>query len=187
MKKILRILILSLFFFINVNAEERNNKLDKLFVELKNTKDLSSAQVIENEIWEIWSIHPSDDRRGFRLTELLIQGTRLMNMRELSKAYQIFTKVITVESDWAEAWNKRATVLYLMKQYESSLADIEITLVLEPRHFGALSGQALNYIELNLYEKAIESYKSAQKIYPLIDSAKKMIPELQELINDQAI
>ena len=187
MKKILRILILILFFFSNVNAEERNNKLDKLFVELKNTKDLSSAQVIENEIWEIWSIHPSDDRRGFRLTELLIQGTRLMNMRELSKAYQIFTKVITVESDWAEAWNKRATVLYLMKQYESSLADIEITLVLEPRHFGALSGQALNYIELNLYEKAIESYKSAQKIYPLLDSAKKMIPELQELINDQAI
>ena len=187
MKKILGILILSLFFFSNINAEERNNKLDKLFVELKNTKDLSSAQVIENEIWEIWSIHPSDDRRGFRLTELLIQGTRLMNMRELSKAYEVFTKVITVESDWAEAWNKRATVLYLMKQYESSLADIEITLVLEPRHFGALSGQALNYIELNLYEKAIESYKAAQKIYPLLDSAKKMIPELQELINDQAI
>ena len=187
MKKILGILILSLSFFSNINAEERNDKLDKLFSKLKNTKDLSSAQVIENEIWEIWSIHPSDDRRGFRLTELLIQGTRLMNMRELSKAYELFTKVITVESDWAEAWNKRATVLYLMKQYESSLADIEITLVLEPRHFGALSGQALNYIELNLYEKAIESYKAAQKIYPLLDSAKKMIPELQELINDQAI
>jgi len=110
-----------------------------------------------------------------------------MNMGELSKAYEIFTKVITVESDWSEAWNKRATVLYLMKQHESSLADIEITLVLEPRHFGALSGQALNYIELNLYEKAIESYKAAQKIYPLLDSAKKMIPELEELINDQAI
>ena len=108
-------------------------------------------------------------------------------MRELSKAYEVFTKVITAESDWAEAWNKRATVLYLMKQHESSLADIEITLVLEPRHFGALSGQALNYIELNLYEKAIESYKAAQKIYPLLDSAKKMIPELQELINDQSI
>ena len=110
-----------------------------------------------------------------------------MDMRELSKAYEVFTKVITVESDWAEAWNKRATVLYLMKQHESSLADIEITLVLEPRHFGALSGQALNYIELNLYEKAIESYKAAQKIYPLLDSAKKMIPELQELIKDQSI
>ena len=178
---------LSLFFFSNVNAEERNNKLDKLFTQLKNTKELSSAQVIEKEIWEIWSIHPSDDRRGFRLTELLTQGTRLMNMRELRKAYEIFTKIITVETDWAEAWNKRATVLYLMKRYESSLADIEITLVLEPRHFGALSGQALNYIGLNLYEKAIESYKAAQKIYPIIDGAKKMIPQLEELIKDQAV
>ena len=187
MKKILGILVLSLLFFSNINAQEKNSKLDKLFTQLKNAKDLTSAQVIENEIWEIWSIHPLDNRRGFRLTELLIQGTRLMNMGELSKAYEVFTKIITVESDWAEAWNKRATVLYLMKQYESSLADIEITLVLEPRHFGALSGQALNYIELNLYEKAIKSYKAAQKIYPLLDSAKKMIPELQELINDQSI
>jgi tetratricopeptide (TPR) repeat protein len=186
-KKILYILVLSLLFLSNANAEEREGKLDKLFTELKNTKELSSAQVIENEIWELWQIHPSDDRRGFRLTELLIQGTRLMNMNELSKAYEIFTKIIAVETYWAEAWNKRATVLYLMRQYESSLADIKITLVLEPRHFGALSGQALNYIELNLYEKAIESYKAAQKIYPIIDSAKKMIPQLKELINDQAV
>ena len=187
MKKILGILILSLFFFSKINAEERNNKLDNLFVELKNAKDISSAQVIENEIWEIWSIHPSDDRRGFRLTELLTQGTRLMNMGELSKAYKLFTQIIAVEHDWAEAWNKRATVLYLMDQYQSSLDDIKITLALEPRHFGALSGQALNYIELNEYEKAIESYKTVQKIYPIMDGAKKMIPQLEELIKDQAV
>ena len=187
MKKILIIFILSLFFFSNVNAEERKSKLDKLFAKLKNTKDLSYAQVIENEIWEIWSIHPSDDRRGFRLTELLNQGSRLINMGELSKAYALFTKIIATEPDWSEAWNKRATVLYLMNQYQSSLNDIKITLALEPRHFGALSGQALNYIELKQYEKAIQSYKAAQKIYPILDSAKKMIPELQKLIDDRAI
>ena len=178
---------MSLFFFSNINAEERDTKLNELFTQLKNTKNLSSAQVIENEIWEIWSIHPSDDRRGFRLTELLTQGTRLMNMGEFSKSYKIFTQIIAVEPDWAEAWNKRATVLYLMDQYQSSLNDIKITLTLEPRHFGALSGQALNYINLNEYEKAIESYKAVQKIYPIMDGAKKMIPELQNLINDQAV
>jgi tetratricopeptide (TPR) repeat protein len=187
MKKFLGILVLGLLLFNNVNAEGRGSKLDKLFFLLKNSKDLSSAQVIENEIWEMWEIHPSDDRRGFRLTELLIQGTRLMNMNELSKAYEVFTKITTTEPEWSEAWNKRATVLYLMKRYESSLADIKIALVLEPRHFGALSGQALNYIELNLYEKAIESYKAAQTIYPIIDSAKKMIPKLEGLIKDQAV
>ena len=174
-------------FFNNANAEDRKNELDKLFAQLKNAKNLSSAQIIENKIWKIWSIHPSDDRRGFRLTELLTQGSRLMNMGELSKAYILFTKIIATEPDWSEAWNKRATVLYLMNRYQSSLDDIKITLELEPRHFGALSGQALNYIELKQYEKAIQSYKAAQKIYPALDSAKKMIPELQELINDQAI
>ena len=187
MKKILGVLVLSLFFFSNISAEERKNELDKLFVQLKNTKDLSSAKIVENKIWEIWLIHPSNDRRGFRLTELLTQGSRLMNRRQFSKAYEIFTQIIAVEPDWAEAWNKRATVLYLMKEYESSLADIKITLVLEPRHFGALSGQALNYIELNLYEKAIDSYKNAQKIYPVMDGAKKMIPQLQEIIKDQVV
>ena len=187
MKKSILIVFLSLLFFSNVNAEEKNNKLDKLFVQLKNAKDLPTAQIVEKKIWKIWMIHPSDDRRGFRLTELLIQGYRLMNMGELSKAYKLFTRVIATEPDWSEAWNKRATVLYLMNRYQSSLDDIKITLALEPRHFGALSGQALNYIELKKYEKAIESYEAAQKIYPLLDSAKKMIPELRELISDQAI
>jgi tetratricopeptide (TPR) repeat protein len=187
MKKILRILVISLLLFSNVNAEERSNKLEILFIQLKNTKDLPTAQIVEKKIWEIWLIHPSDDRRGFRLTELLTQGSRLMNMGELSKAYELFTKIILADPNWSEAWNKRALVLYLMNRYQSSLNDIKITLTLEPRHFGALSGQALNYIELKQYEKAIQSYKSAQKIYPLLDSAAKMIPELQTLINDQAI
>ena len=74
-----------------------------------------------------------------------------------------------------------------MGRYQSSLDDINITLTLESRHFGALSGQALNYIELKQYDKAIESYKAAQKIYPVIDSAKKMIPQIQELINDLSV
>jgi len=187
MKKFISILFLNFLFFSTVNAEDRKSELDKLFSQLKNTKNLSSAQVIENEIQKIWSIHPSDDRRGFRLTELLNQGSVLINRRELNKAYELFTKIIATEPDWSEAWNKRATVLYLMNRYQSSLDDIKITLALEPRHFGALSGQALNYIELKQYEEAIKSYEAAQKIYPLLDSAKKMIPELEELINDQAI
>ena len=186
-KKFILTLFLNFLFFSSVNAEDRKTELDKLFSQLKNSKDLSSAQILENKIQKIWMIHPSDDRRGFRLTELLNQGSRLMNRGEFNKAYELFTKIIATEPDWSEAWNKRATVLYLMNRYQSSLNDIKITLTLEPRHFGALSGQALNYIELKQYEKAIQSYKAAQKIYPLLDSATKMIPELHNLINDQAI
>jgi len=186
MKKFVPILILFFLFFSNVNAEDRENELEKLFIQLKNAKDLSSAQIIESKIAKIWAEHPSDDRRGFRLTELLNQGSVLINSGDLNKAYELFTQIIAVEPDWAEAWNRRATVLYLMKKYQSSLDDIEITLKFEPRHFGALGGQALNYFELKEYEKAIESYKAVQKIYPLKDSAKKMIPILKEMI-DQTI
>jgi tetratricopeptide (TPR) repeat protein len=185
-EKILGIVILSLLFFINVNAEERESELDNLFKQLKNSQATQAVEV-ENQIKKIWSTHPAKDRKGSRLTELLVQGSLLMDRRQFTKAYEIFTQIIIVDPNWSEAWNKRATVLYLMNQNKSSLDDINITLSLEPRHFGALSGQALNYIELKEYEKAIKSYEAAQKIYPVISSAKKMIPELQELINDLAI
>ena len=180
------IMVLCLLFFSNVNAEERESELNNLFKQLKNN-EATKAIEIENKIWKIWSIHPFNDRRGFRLTELLDQGSLLTDRRELNKAYEIFTQIIATDPNWSEAWNKRALVLYLMKQYQSSLDDIKITLALEPRHFGALSGQALNYIELKQYEKAIKSYKAAQKVYPAMGAAKKMIPQLQELIKDQAV
>ena len=186
MKKILGIIFLSLLFFSNVNAEERESELNNLFKQLKNSQATQAIE-IENKIWKIWTTHPTEDRKGYRLTELLDQGSLLIDRRQLKKAYEIFSQIIAADSEWSEAWNKRATVLYLMRQYESSLDDINITLTLEPRHFGALTGQALNYMELKQYEKAIESYKAAQKIYPVIDTAKKMIPQLQELINDQTI
>jgi len=185
-KKIFFLIFLGLLTFSNVNAEEKEGELNNLFKQLKNSQ-ATQAVKIENKIWKIWATHPTKDRKGYRLTELLDQGSLLIDRRQLKKAYEIFSQIIAADSEWSEAWNKRATVLYLMKKYQSSLDDINITLTLEPRHFGALSGQALNYIELKQYEKAIESYKAAQKIYPIMDAAKKMIPQLQELINDQTI
>ena len=186
MKKLLGIVFLVLLFFSNVNAEERESELNNLFKQLKNSQATQAIE-IENKIWKIWTTHPTNDRKGYRLTELLDQGSLLIDSRQLKKAYKIFTQIIVVDPNWSEAWNKRALVLYLMNRYQSSLDDIRITLSLEPKHFGALSGQALNYIELKQYEKAIKSYKNAQKIYPVIDGAKKMIPQLQELIKDQAV
>ena len=166
MKKFLSILILSFLFLINVNAEDRKSELDKLFYELKNAKDLSSAQAIEIKIAKIWDKHPSDDRRGFRLTELLYQGSVLINSGELNKAYKLYTQIIAAEPDWAEAWNRRATVLYLMEKYESSLEDIEITLKFEPRHFGALDGMGLIFIHQGQYQQAIDVYDKMLEIFP---------------------
>jgi len=186
MKKLLAILVLGLLFFSSVNAEERESELNNLFKQLKNS-EATKAIEIENKIWKIWSIHPSYDRRGYRLTELLAQGSFLMAKEELNKAYEIFSQIILVDPNWSEAWNKRATVLYLLGRYQQSQMDIDEVLKLEKRHFGALSGQGLVQTELKNYEKAINSYKEVQKIYPSMQTPKVMIPRLKELIKDLSI
>ena len=186
MKKFVQIIILSLLIFSNVGAEKRDNELNNLFKQLKNSENTKAIE-IENKIWKIWLTHPSDDRRGYRLTELLAQGSLLIKRRELSKAYRVFSQIILADPNWSEAWNKRATVLYMLGRYEQSQIDIDEVLKLEKRHFGALSGQGLVQTELKNYEKAINSFKEVQKIYPSMQAPKVMIPRLKELIKDQSI
>ena len=187
MNKIIFIVIISsLLFFNNTNAEEKNNELDSLFTQLK-TDDYIIASKTEKKIWKIWSTHPSNDRKGFRLTDMLAQGDLLITKKDFNKAIDIFSLIISIDSNWAEAWNKRATVLYLSGRYEDSIKDIEKVLQLEPRHFGALSGFSLNQIELKNYKAALKSYQEVQKIYPTMKAPKKMIPMLKELISGQKI
>ena len=186
MKKLLGILVLGLLLFSNAYAEERENELNNLFKQLQNS-EATKAIEIENKIWKIWLTHPSDDRRGYRLTELLAQGSLLINQRELSKAYEVFSQIILEDPKWAEAWNKRATVLYMMGSYEQSQNDINEVLKIEKRHFGALSGQGLVQTKLKNYKKAIKSYKEVQKIYPSMQAPKVMIPRLKKLIKEQSI
>ena len=186
MKKLLPIVILSLLIFSSVSAEKRDNELNNLFKMLKNTENTKAIE-IENKIWKIWITHRSEDRRGYRLTELLAQGSILINQRNLRKAYGLFSQIILEDPKWAEAWNKRATVLYMMGNYKQSQNDIDEVLKLEKRHFGALSGQGLVQIELKNYDKAIESYKEVQKIYPSMEAPKVMIPRIKKLIKEQSI
>ena len=186
MKKLVQFIILSLLVFSDVGAEKKNNELNKLFKLLKNSENTKAIE-IENKIWKIWTTHPSEDRRGYRLTELLAQGSLLINQRKLNKAYGLFSQIILEDPKWAEAWNKRATVLYMMGNYEQSQNDINQVLKIEKRHFGALSGQGLVQIELKNYDKAIESYKEVQKIYPSMEAPKVMIPRIKKLIKEQSI
>ena len=134
MKKLLGILVLGLLWCNTGFAEERESELNNLFKQLKNSETTKAIE-IENKIWNIWSIHPSNDRRGYRLTELLAQGTFLMAKEDLNKAYEIFSQIILVDPNWSEGWNKRATVLYLLGRYQQSQKDIDEVLKLEKRHF----------------------------------------------------
>ena len=183
--KIKKSFILFAFLFLvslQAFADERKNQLNKLFNELKINDPVLSFKV-EQQIWKIWSTHPKENK----LTIMLSKGSELVKDDQLNEAVNIFSKVIKLDPSWAEAWNKRATVLYLLGKFQKSQNDIDKVLELEERHFGALAGQGLVNIELKNYEKAIKSYEEALKIYPGMKSPKIMIKQIKELITKQSI
>ena len=179
-----KIVIAFFIFLINtvLYAEDQNKELDRLFLELKKNIPSKSSN-IEQQIWLLWSTHPSDEK----LTSLLDEGSRLVQDQKLYKAISIFTDAIELDPTWAEAWNKRATVFYMVGEFQKSQNDIDKVLALEQRHFGALAGQGLVNIQLKNYEKAIKSYEKAQEIYPAMRSPKIMIKQIEELIKQQTI
>ena len=180
--KLLIIIILNSIFFSITFADEYKKKLDSLFNDLK-INNASLNLEIEQKIWKIWSTHPKDNE----LTEMLESGSKLVRENKLSESIDIFTKVINLDPNWAEAWNKRATVFYLVGEFEKSQNDIDKVLELENRHFGALAGQGLVNIKLKNYEKAIKSYQQALEIYPTMQSAPIMIRQIEEIINEELI
>jgi len=180
-KKFLVIIFLILSTSV-LSANERDDQLDKLFNELKKNIS-SSSSIIAKQIWTLWSTHPTDQK----LTSMLDEGSRLVQDQKLNKAIVVFTEAIELDPNWAEAWNKRATVLYMIGEFQKSQDDIDKVLELEERHFGALAGQGMVNIQLKNYDKAKRSYQKAQEIYPAMKSSKVMIEQIEELIKRQSI
>ena len=182
MRIFILVLFLSFLSITNIFSEERENKLNKLFTDLK-VDNFNLAFKTEQKIWKIWSTHPTDKN----LTFIMQKGSNLININKPNDAINIFTNLIDLDPYWAEAWNKRATVFYLIGEYQKSQNDINKVLELEKRHFGALAGQGLVNIKLRNYEKAIQSYEKVQQIYPSMQSPKIMIEQIEELIKKQSI
>ena len=180
--------ILTLIFFIfctSVNSEnlEQKDKLDGLFDQLKKVNNSKKAALLEKQIWSLWHEHPDN----IKLTEKLELGTELMHYGSYNYALKVFDNIIKTDPNWSEAWNKRATVFYMIGEFQKSQDDIDKVLELEERHFGALAGQGMVNIKLKNYDKAKRSYQKAQEIYPAMKSSKVMIEQIEELIKRQSI
>ena len=176
------ILFLFICSFISSVQSSQKNDLNNLFNQLQNINNSKSAALLEQEIWSIWNKHPND----LRLTEKLEFGTELMQYGDYNYALRVFDNIIVADPQWSEAWNKRATVYFLMNELKNSLDDIDKVLSIEPRHFGALSGQARIFIKLQKYEKAIKSIEKALEFYPSFKS-RELIPEIERLIKEDSI
>ena len=164
-----------LSFPASMLADQTDGKLDDLFATLSSTSDLTTIRSIENEIWEIWFAHPNND-----VEQLMQMGVARMNGNRQPEAMLIFNKLIGSFPNYAEAWNRRATLHYVLGNYEESISDIENVLALEPRHFGALSGLGLVYLQINQPTKAKQAFEALIKVHPNSPNARENLRKLNE-------
>ncbi len=145
---------------------------ERLFSALAAARDPSDAETIALQIWALWFRAPNAEAR-----ELMDQAMERRSTYDVSGAIAILDKLVALTPDWAEAWNQRATMRYLKEDYEGSLADIERVLQLEPKHFGALAGQALILMRNGRFDTAQSVLRRAVEINPFLAERALLIDE----------
>ena len=163
-------------------ADQRDKRLPDLFRQLQAAQSPDQAQVIESVIWTIWAETGDKD-----LDRLLGDGSAALSAQDYTTALSDFDELTKRAPQFAEGWNKRATVLYLMGDLQSSLDDIGRVLQLEPRHFGALSGLGLVDLGLLREEAARDAFQRVLKIDPMNPGAKANLKAIQEDIDNKSI
>jgi tetratricopeptide (TPR) repeat protein len=165
---------LGILFFGAAQADQTDAQLDQLFVELQESEP-ADADRLTSAIWTIWlqsGVSETDEVMG--------QGMRAMRSHDYDTALERFTRATEMLPNFAESWNKRATVYYLMGDFDNSARDIKQTLILEPRHFGALSGLGLIYMALHQNSAAIAAFRQALEIHPYLSDARYFIEVLEK-------
>ena len=175
--------VIFIFFFITlVSSPSISNELNDLFLKLKNSENFSEAINIEKKIWDIWITKGSDQKNNLEMSK----GVILLNNGNLNNALKVFLNLCKVEPEWAEPFNKVATIKFLQKDYLTSIKYIKLTLEKERRHFGAISGLAQINLRLGRFENALNNVDQALKIHPFI-RIKKIKPFLLEKLNKKEI
>jgi tetratricopeptide (TPR) repeat protein len=150
-------------------------QLNQLFATLQAAKDPAEAKVAEGGIVKLWLESGSD-------TVDLLMGWSMaaIEAKDYATALDFLDQIVILKPDFAEGWNKRATVYFLLDDYGKSLADIERTLRLEPRHFAALSGLGTILSDLGKSQQAMEAYRRALEIDPHLEKVKDALKKLEK-------
>ena len=158
----------------------RSEMLDALFAKLQTATDPMAIQSLEAAIWEQWTVVPDPKQRA-----LMLRGIAEMQQQELQNAVTTFSKLIEAAPDLPEAWNKRATVQWLLGNFPASLSDICETIKREPRHFGAYSGLGMIRAEMGEYPRAVAALELARKYNPHIVGIDDEIDRLKAMGGDE--
>ena len=164
MRVIFKILIISisLLFASKIALADQNDpRLNNLFKKLNETENQDEIRDLISDIWNIW--YEVDDPK---VIEYFEKGIQAMNLRNYPLAIRFFNNLIEEDPNFAEGWNKRATVHFMMGNFDQSMQDIIKTLELEPRHFGALDGMGLIFIHQGQFQQALDVYDKMLEIFP---------------------
>ena len=131
----------------------------------------------ENAMWQVWSRSGDED-----VDRLFAAGVEQMNARRGELAVETFTAIVQRRPEFAEGWNKRATVYYLLGEYQKSLDDCDEVMKRNPYHFGALSGYGLIYLELDQPAKALDYFQQALRVNPNLESIRQTVEMLKTLL-----
>ena len=163
-------------------ASTREARLDQLFADLKRERNEKAAQRIAGRIWGEWF------QSGSASIDLMMQWSqKAMDDQKFDVALDFLDQVVTLQPKYAEGWNRRATVHYMMKNFGKSMSDIDQTLQLEPRHFGALSGLAQIMAATGHKQSALEAWQKVLAIYPMMRSAQNQVSALSEELAGEGI
>ncbi|HEX6775083.1 MAG TPA: tetratricopeptide repeat protein [Methylomirabilota bacterium] len=150
--------------------------LPALFRQLRDPDDLVRA-LTENSIWQTWS------RSGDAKVDALFKiGVGQMNQGRTEAAIDTFTEIIKRKPDFAEGWNKRATIYFLVGDYDKSLADCDEVIKRNPQHWGALSGYGQIYVQLDRPEEALTYFQRALAVNPNLQNVENMIQQLKQVV-----
>ena len=163
-------------------ADQTDQRLDKLFATLQSSANSNVLRDTESAIWGIWF---ESGQQG--VDALMERGGKAVNSGDLEAAEKIFTQVIDMAPQFSEGWNRRATVRYYRLDYARSLDDIERTLALEPRHFGAIWGLGMILGSKQDFVAAIEAFEQLLRIKPGSEEAKYRIELLKKEIAKNAV
>ena len=156
------------------SASNTTTYLNHLFTLLPLAANETEARQIEEEIWKSWMAQP-----GAEIRDLITKAMERRRWFDFEGARKILNKVVKMAPDYAEGWNQRAFILFLQEKYDQSLSDIERALALEPRHFGALAGQARILMRQGRFATGQKILKQAVKIHPFLRE-RSMIVEVDE-------
>jgi tetratricopeptide (TPR) repeat protein len=161
---------------------DRTRNLEFLLGALKVAPDDTSAKAIEDRIWALWMVSGSDT-----VDVLMSRVKEASDAENYTLAIRLLDAVIEIDPDFVEAWNRRATIFFLRKEYSSSLADIMHVLAQEPRHFGALAGLGTILEEVGDDRHALDAYRKALAVHPHLKGVPEHVKSLTDKVEGRNI